>query len=57
MCVYSICVSGIVLPYAKWEIQVQPIKENFSCEFMTKKEIIFWTIYGCSILQTPEKIG
>ena len=47
MCVYSICVSGIVLPYAKWEIQVQFIKKNFSHGIMTnKKETFFWTIYS-----------
>ena len=34
--VYSICVTGI--PVALWEIQLQFIRKNFSCKFMTKKE-------------------
>ena len=51
----SICVIGV--PVALWEIQLQFIRENFSCKFMTKKkDNFFWTIYGYSILHTLEKI-
>ena len=42
VCVYSICVSGILLPYAKWEIQVQFIKKNFSHGIMTNKKRNFF---------------
>ena len=45
VCVYSICVSGILLPYAKWEIQVQFIKKNFSHGIMTNKKETFFEQY------------
>ena len=45
----------LLLPYVKWEIQVQFIKKKSSREFKNKKEF-FWTMYGYSILQTLEKI-
>ena len=34
--VYSISVIGV--PVALWEIQLQFIRNNFSCKFMTEKE-------------------
>ena len=34
----------LLLPYVKWEIQVQFIKKNLNCEFMTKKER--WFSFG-----------
>ena len=56
-CIFHLCWLVFLLPYTKWEIQVQFIKKNFSCEFMTKKERwFFWTIYGYSILQNLKKI-
>ena len=57
--VYFICVIGILVAYVKWEIQLQFIKKNFSCEFMTKKGRWFFLggiVYSYSILQTPEKV-
>ena len=35
----------LLLPYVKWEIQVQFIKKNFSCEIMTKKMIFLDNVW------------
>ena len=35
----------LLLPYVKWEIQVQFIKKNFSCEIMTKNMIFLDNVW------------
>ena len=49
--VYSICMTGILIPFVKWEIQVQFIKKNFICGTMTKNH------FSCGIMTKKKSCG